>query len=151
MVNKGSDSLLLRWCTWVVVNGVLTRNVEEGVGIAASPPFICSAGCFFSCILTSSPSSSPLTLLPPPHHGPGGQAHTRSLALHLSDFWNGWWRVVCCLATVVATATPRRTAAFACRWGEMKLIKGGIGRKKVRDEVRGWRTWEKKGDARQRC
>lgn len=40
-----------------------------------------------------------------------------------------------CLATAVATATPPRTAAFACRWGEMKLIKGGIGRKKTSDEV----------------
>lgn len=27
------------------------------------------------------------------------------LVLHLSDFWNGWWRVVCCLATAVALAT----------------------------------------------
>lgn len=27
------------------------------------------------------------------------------LLLHLSDFWNGWWRVVCCLATAVSMAS----------------------------------------------
>lgn len=50
-----------------------------------------------------------------------------------------------CLATAVATATPPRTAAFACRWGEMKLIKGGIGRKeKTNDEVQG--VWGVRGE-----
>lgn len=111
LVNKGSCPV------WAETNGGCEagkdpqeeRIMDEVIGTAvfyldciiptSLPHSSSSVFILYSFLLLHSLLMSPLSLSPFSHSCLG------ILPLHLSDFWNGWWRVVCCLATAVAMGT----------------------------------------------